>query len=107
MTDTSKVTNLGDIKGYGIAVYAKDITIDDTFATIDLTTSSDQGAGKVGLVLSGTSTFNYTKEIKTGDSAGNNYSVALYTDNQNLSSGLANNLTAGANGVGLYAQNGS
>ena len=107
VTDTAKVTSLGDIKGYGIAVYAKDITIDDTFATIDLTTSSDQGAGKVGLVLSGTSTFNYTKDIKVGDSAGNNYSVAFYTDNQNLSGGLANTLTAGANGVGLYAQNGS
>ena len=107
VTDTAKVTNLGDIKGYGIAVYAKDITIDDTFATIDLTGTSDQGAGKVGLVLSGTSTFNYTKDIKVGDSAGNNYSVALYTDNQNLSGGLANTLTAGANGVGLYAQNGS
>ena len=107
LTDTAKVTNLGDIKGYGIAVYAKDMTIDDTFATIDLSTSSDQGAGKVGLVLSGTSTFNYTKDIKVGDSAGNNYSVALYTDNQNLSGGLANTLTAGANGVGLYAQNGS
>ena len=107
LTDTAKVINLGDIKGYGIAVFAKDMTIDDTFATIDLTTSSDQGAGKVGLVLSGTSTFNYTKDIKVGDSVGNNYSVALYTDNQNLSGGLANTLTAGANGVGLYAQNGS
>ena len=107
MTDTAKVTSLGDIKGYGIAVYGKDIIIDDTFATIDLTNSSDQGVGKVGLVLSGTSTFNYTKDVKVGDSAGNNYSVALYTDGQNLSGGLANTLTAGANGVGLYAQNGS
>lgn len=107
VTDTAKINNIGDIKGYGIAVYAKDITIDDTFATIDLTSTSDQGVGKVGLVLSGTSTFNYTKDIKVGNSAGNNYSVALYTDNQNLSGGLANTLTAGANGVGLYAQNGS
>ena len=107
LTDTAKVSNLGDIKGYGIAVYGKDITMDDTFATIDLTGTSDQGAGKVGLVLSGTSNFNYSKDIKVGDSAGNNYSVALYTDGQNLSGGLANTLTAGANGVGLYAQNGS
>lgn len=107
LTDSSKVNALGNIIGHGIAVYVKDIMLDDSFATIDLTSTSDQGAGKIGLVLGGTSVFNYTKDIKVGDSAGSNYSVALYTDNQNLSAGIANNLAAGANGVGLYAQNGS
>ncbi|ACZ09270.1 Uncharacterised protein [Sebaldella termitidis] len=104
----TKLTNsLGDITGHGVVVFLEDAEIDDTIPTLDLTTSSDLGNGKIVLALKGASIFNYTKDIKTGDSVSNHYAVALYTDNQNLSSGIANNLTAGANGVGIYAQNGS
>ncbi|MCP1225894.1 autotransporter domain-containing protein [Sebaldella sp. S0638] len=114
---TTKLTgSLGDITGHGIAVLSDGAVIDNSIPLLDLTTSafSDGGAGKIALVLQGATTFGYTNDIKVGDSVDINsdgdpdhYAVALYTDNQNLSSGIANNLTAGANGVGLYAQNGS
>ena len=108
--------NLGDIKGHGIAVLADGAVIDNSIPTLDLTTSlfTDGGDGKIALVLQGNSIFNYTNEIKVGDSVDitsdgipDHYAVALYTDNQNLGSGIGNTLTAGANGVGIYAQNGS
>ena len=107
---------LGDIKGHGIAVLSDGAVIDNSMPILDLTSSgfTDSGAGKIALVLQGNSIFNYTNEIKVGDSVDINgngvpdhYAVALYTDNQNLSSGISNTLTAGANGVGIYAQNGS
>ena len=115
-TGTKLLGNLGDIKGHGIAVLADGAVIDNSTPTLDLTTSSftDGGDGKIALVLQGNSIFNYTNEIKVGDSVDitsdgipDHYAVALYTDNQNLGSGIGNTLTAGANGVGIYAQNGS
>jgi hypothetical protein len=108
--------SLGDIIGHGIAVLSDGAVLDNSMPTLDLTGSgfSDGGDGKIALVLQGATTFNYTNDIKVGNSVDvtsdgipDHYAVALYTDNQNLSSGIANNLTAGANGVGIYAQNGS
>ena len=113
---TKLASGLGDIKGYGIAVLSDGATIDNTIPTLDLTTSSfsDGGTGKIGLALQGNSIFNYTGDIKVGNSVDVNsdgiadyYAIALYTDNQNLSAGISNTLTAGAGGVGLYTQNGS
>ncbi len=104
---TKLINSLGNITGHGVAVFLEDAEIDNTIPTLDLTTSSDLGNGKIVLALKGNSVFNYTKDIKTGDSVGSHYAVALYTDGQNLSSGISNNLSAGENGVGLYAYNGS
>ncbi len=108
--DGTKLTgSLGSIKGYGIGVYAKNAEIDNSWADLDVTGGTGSGDGIIALALVGNSNLDgYTGTIKTGDTAGTNYAVALYLNGQNMPvSGLNTNLSGGVNAVGLYAANGS
>ena len=90
--------------------------------------SSTQGKGMIGLLLKGnTDISTYTGGIKVGDSvlggnSGDFYAIGIYTDGQGIPGtpatqttprvlgtpkAISTNITTGANGVGLFAENSS
>ena len=90
--------------------------------------SSTQGKGIIGLLLKGnTDISTYSGGIKVGDSAlggnsGDFYAIGIYTDGQGIPGtpatqttprvlgtpkAISTNITTGANGVGLFAENSS
>ena len=90
--------------------------------------SSTQGKGMIGLLLKGnTDISTYTGGITVGDSAlggnsGDFYAIGIYTDGQGIPGtpatqttprvlgtpkAISTNITTGANGVGLFAENSS
>ena len=95
-------SGLGTVNGYGILTAAQNTTVNN----ITMPTAITGSNGQIGLVLLGANTYGYTGDITVGNTVVNGtdkyYGVALYTDNQNISS-VSNKLIAGSNGVGLYA----
>ena len=120
------ITNsIGNVNGYGVGVY-----LDGTDSTgkalttpaqlnapaLDFVSgSSTQGKGMIGLLLKGnTDISTYTGGIKVGDSvlgtSGDFYAIGIYADAQGTSGtpkAISTNITTGANGVGLFAENAS
>ena len=118
--------SIGNIKGYGVGVY-----LDGTDSTgtalatpaqlnapaLDFVSgSSTQGKGIIGLLLKGnTDISTYSGGIKVGDSvlggnSGDFYAIGIYADAQGTSGtpkAISTNITTGANGVGLFAENAS
>ncbi|MCP1226046.1 autotransporter domain-containing protein [Sebaldella sp. S0638] len=96
-------SNLGNITGYGIIIAGKNTEISNSKINMNIT----GGNGQIGLAILGTNNYSYTGDISVGDTVVNGtdkyYGVAMYTGDQNISSTISNKLTAGANGVGLYA----
>ena len=104
VTNNAKLSgaNLETVSGYGILTAAQDTTVNNTTMPTAITGTN----GQIGLALLGTNTYGYTGDITVGNTVVSGldkfYGIAMYTDNQNISN-LSNKLTAGANGVGLYA----
>ena len=118
--------SIGNINGYGVGVY-----LDGTDSTgkalttpaqlnapaLDFVSgSSTQGKGIIGLLLKGnTDISTYSGGIKVGDSvlggnSGDFYAIGIYADAQGTSGtpkAISTNITTGANGVGLFAENAS
>ena len=116
-TDTGKLygANIGTIKGYGVGVYLDGGTLDGTTPKLDYTSGST-GNGIIGLLMKGASAdiSAYNQGIKVGNSilGGSNdfYAIGIYTDEQGTSGTpkpISANVTTGANGVGLFAENSS
>ena len=116
-TDTGKLygANIGKINGYGVGVYLDGGTLDGTTPKLDYTSGST-GNGIIGLLMKGASAdiSAYNQGIKVGDSilGGSNdfYAIGIYTDEQGTSGTpkpISANVTTGANGVGLFAENSS
>ena len=112
-TDTGKLYggNIGKIKGYGVGVYLDGGTLDASTSKLDYTASGNTGKGIIGLLMKGNANITaYTDEIKVGDSVlsddGLNdfYAIGIYADGQQAKNMTAN-ITAGKNGVGLFAEN--
>ena len=119
-----KGTNIGKITGYGVGVYlqgtaaapgvtASQATLDSNTATLDYTTGAT-GNGIIGLYLAGNTDISaYNKAIKVGDTVGNNYAIGVYTDGQGTLGtpgspySITQNITAGKNGVGIFADKSS
>ncbi|MCY7009153.1 autotransporter adhesin [Fusobacterium simiae] len=116
--------NIGKISGYGVGVYlqgnsSSDIAkIDNSTPTLNYTTGNDQGKGIIGLYLNGdTNIQNYTNGIKVGDTVDATspsdkpkYAIGIYANAQGTSAthyNIATPITAGKNGVGIYADNDS
>ena len=117
--DTGKLydSNIGTVTGYGVGVYLDGGVLDSNTPVLDYTSSSD-GNGLIGLLMKGASAdiSSYTGGIKVGNSvlgAKNYYAIGIYADGQGtagtsgVAKGIAANITTGANGVGLFAENGS
>ena len=120
-----KGTNIGKITGYGVGVYlqgtaaapgvtASQATLDSNTATLDYTTNGATGNGIIGLYLAGDTNISaYNKAIKVGDTVESNYAIGIYTDGQGTpgTSGtpyaISQNITAGLNGVGIFADKAS
>ena len=120
-----KGTNIGKITGYGVGVYlqgtaaapgvtASQATLDSNTATLDYTTNGATGNGIIGLYLAGNTDISaYNKAIKVGDTVESNYAIGVYTDGQGTlgTSGspysINQNITAGKNGVGIFADKSS
>ena len=109
--------NIGKISGYGVGVYLQgnsktDVAkIDTNTPTLDYTSGDDKGNGIIGLYLNGNTDIQaYTQGIKVGDSVGTKYAIGIYANKQGIP-GTPYNITtpiqAGANGVGIYADNDS
>ena len=116
-TDTGKLygANIGTIKGYGVGVYLDGGTLDGTTPKLDYTSGST-GNGIIGLLMKGASAdiSAYNQGIKVGNSilGGSNdfYAIGIYTDEQGASGtpkAISADVTTGANGVGLFAENSS
>ena len=119
-----KGTNIGKITGYGVGVYlqgtaaapgvtASQATLDSNTATLDYTTGAT-GNGIIGLYLAGNTDISaYNKAIKVGDTVGSNYAIGVYTDGQGTLGtpgspySITQNITAGKNGVGIFADKSS
>ena len=119
-----KGTSIGKITGYGVGVYlqgtaaapgvtASQATLDSNTATLDYTTG-DTGNGIIGLYLAGNTDISaYNKAIKVGDTVGSNYAIGVYTDGQGTLGtpgspySINQNITAGKNGVGIFADKSS
>ena len=117
--------NIGKISGYGVGVYLQgnstsDVAkIDGNTPTLNYTSGTDRGNGIIGLYLNGNTDIQaYTKGITVGDSVGietssPKYAIGIYANKQGIpgTSGTTYNITtpiqAGANGVGIYADNDS
>ena len=108
-------SNIGKITGYGVGVYLQGNSATDK-AKIDNTTptlnykgvSGTTGNGIIGLFLNGdTDIQSYTKGITVGDSVDTKYAIGIYANSQGTPGGTAYNITtpitAGKNGVGIYA----
>ena len=120
--NAGKIQNsIGRVNGYGVGVYL-DGTDDSgnnsstpaelvsTTPALDFTTGTDGGNGIIGLVLKGnTKISSYTGGIKVGNTDGQNYAIGIYADKQGGSTPktIDTSITTGANGVGLFADNGS
>ena len=119
-----KGTSIGKITGYGVGVYlqgtaaapgvtASQATLDSNTATLDYTTGAT-GNGIISLYLAGNTDISaYNKAIKVGDTVGNNYAIGVYTDGQGTLGtpgspySITQNITAGKNGVGIFADKSS
>ena len=119
-----KGTNIGKIRGYGVGVYlqgtaaapgvtASQATLDSNTATLDYTTGAT-GKGIIGLYLAGNTDISaYNKAIKVGDTVDSNYAIGVYTDGQGTLGtpgspySITQNITAGKNGVGIFADKSS
>ena len=117
-------TNIGKITGYGVGLYlqgtaaapgvtASQATLDSNTATLDYTTGAT-GNGIIGLYLAGNTNISaYNKAIKVGDTVGSNYAIGVYTDGQGTLGtpgspySITQNITAGKNGVGIFADKSS
>ena len=117
-------TNIGKITGYGVGLYlqgtaaapgvtASQATLDSNTATLDYTTGA-AGNGIIGLYLAGNTDISaYNKAIKVGDTVGSNYAIGVYTDGQGTLGtpgspySITQNITAGKNGVGIFADKSS
>ena len=117
-------TNIGKITGYGVGLYlqgtaaapgvtASQATLDSNTATLDYTTGAT-GNGIIGLYLAGNTDISaYNKAIKVGDTVGSNYAIGVYTDGQGTLGtpgspySINQNITAGKNGVGIFADKSS
>ena len=112
--------NIGKISGYGVGVYLQgnstsDVAkIDGNTPTLNYTSGTDRGNGIIGLYLNGNTDIQaYTKGITVGDSVGTKYAIGIYANKQGIpgTSGTPYNITtsiqAGANGVGIFADNDS
>lgn len=117
--DTGKLqgSNIGTVTGYGVGVYLDGGVLDSNTPVLDYTSSSD-GNGLIGLLMKGASAdiSSYTGGIKVGNSvlgAKNYYAIGIYADGQGttgtsgVAKGIAANVTTGANGIGIFAENGS
>ena len=120
-----KGTSIGKIIGYGVGVYlqgtaaapgvtASQATLDSNTATLDYTRNGATGNGIIGLYLAGNTDISaYNKAIKVGDTVGNNYAIGVYTDGQGTLGtpgspySITQNITAGKNGVGIFADKSS
>ena len=120
-----KGTNIGKITGYGVGVYlqgtaaapgvtASQATLDSNTATLDYTTNGATGNGIIGLYLAGNTNISaYNKAIKVGDTVDSNYAIGVYTDGQGTLGtpgspySITQNITAGKNGVGIFADKSS
>ena len=116
-------TNIGKITGYGVGVYLEGDASKTTIgvAKIGSTTPklhyknnvlNTSGNGIIGLFLSGdTEIKNYNDGIVVGDSIDTNtsspkYAIGIYANAQGTSSSayeISTPITAGKNGVGIYA----
>jgi len=117
--------NIGKISGYGVGVYLQgnsktDVAeINNNTPTLNYTTGDDKGNGIIGLYLNGNTNIQaYTKGITVGDSvdvetSSPKYAIGIYANKQGIpgTSGTTYNIAtpiqAGANGVGIYADNDS
>ena len=117
-------TNIGKITGYGVGLYlqgtaaapgvtASQATLDSNTATLDYTTGAT-GNGIIGLYLAGNTDISaYNKAIKVGDTVDSNYAIGVYTDGQGTLGtpgspySINQNITAGKNGVGIFADKSS
>ena len=108
-------SNIGKITGHGVGVYLQGNSATDK-AKIDNTTptlnykavSGTTGNGIIGLFLNGaTDIQSYNKGITVGDSVGTKYAIGIYANSQGTPGGTQYNITtpitAGKNGVGIYA----
>ena len=114
-----KGTNIGKITGYGVGVYlqgtaASQATLDSNTATLDYTRNGAIGNGIIGLYLAGNTNISaYNKAIKVGDTVDSNYAIGVYTDGQGTLGtpgspySITQNITAGKNGVGIFADKSS
>ena len=114
-----KGTNIGKIKGYGVGLYLQgtatsQATLDSNTATLDYTTNGATGNGIIGLYLAGNTDISaYNKAIKVGNTVGSNYAIGVYTDGQGTLGtpgspySITQNITAGKNGVGIFADKSS
>ena len=104
VSDNAKLngTGLGTVSGYGILTAAQNTTVNNTTMPTAITGTD----GQIGLALLGTNIYGYTGDITVGNTLVNGldkfYGIAMYADNQTINN-ISNKLTAGANGVGLYA----
>lgn len=83
---------------------------------LDYTTGSNTGNGIIGLLMKGATAdiSGYNQGVKVGNSvlSGSNdfYAIGIYTDEQGSSGSpkaISTSITAGVNGVGLFAENSS
>ena len=120
--NSGKIQNsIGRVNGYGVGVYldgtnesgnnsSTPAELVSTTPALDFTTGADGGNGIIGLVLKGnTKISSYTGGIKVGNTDGQNYAIGIYADKQGGSTPktIDTSITTGANGVGLFADNGS
>ena len=124
--------NIGKVKGYGVGVYLDGGTLDGNSSKLDYTTSAASGFngnGIIGLLMKNDANISstYSGGIKVGDSvlggnSGDFYAIGIYTDGQGIPGtpatqttprvlgtpkAISTNITTGANGVGLFAENSS
>ena len=120
--------NIGKVKGYGVGVYLDGGTLDSNSSALDYTANGENGNGLIGLLMKNDANISaYTGGIKVGDTAesvnGNKfYAIGIYTDGQGIPGtpatqttprvlgtpkAVSTNITTGANGVGLFAENSS
>jgi len=117
-SDTGKINgaNIGNISGYGVGVYLDGGILNSSTSKLDYTTGSNTGNGIIGLLMKGATAdiSGYNQGVKVGNSvlSGSNdfYAIGIYTDEQGSSGSpkaISTSITAGVNGVGLFAENSS
>ena len=120
--------NIGKVKGYGVGVYLDGGTLDSNSSALDYTANGENGNGLIGLLMKKDANIStYSGGIKVGDSvlggnSGDFYAIGIYTDGQGIPGtpatqttprvlgtpkAISTNITTGANGVGLFAENSS
>ena len=117
-SNTGKINgaNIGNISGYGVGVYLDGGILNSSTSKLDYTTGSNTGNGIIGLLMKGVTAdiSTYNQGVKVGNSvlSGSNdfYAIGIYTDEQGSSGSpkaISTSITAGVNGVGLFAENSS